>query len=69
MGALVMADPVPQALVEAVQQRARRRRRGSQWQILPTEQCQIEGLAGAINQAMHQRLTNAFKPEGWITEY
>ena len=62
-----MADPVPAALVEAVE--ARRRRRGSQWQILPTEQGQIEGIAGAINQARHQRLTNAFKPEGWITEY
>ena len=69
MGALVMADPVPQALVEAVQQRARRRRRGQQWEILPSEQGEIEGLAGAINQARHQRLTNAFKPEGWITEY
>ena len=64
-----MADPVPAALVEAVEARRRRRRRGSQWQILPTEQCEIEGIAGAINQARHQRLTNAFKPEGWITEY
>ena len=64
-----MADPVPQALVEAMEARRRRRRRGGQWQILPTEQGQIEGLAGAINQARHQRLTNAFKPEGWITEY
>jgi hypothetical protein len=64
-----MADPTPAALVDALQQRAKRRRRGSQWQILPTEQCEIEGIAGAINQARHQRLTNAFKPEGWITEY
>ncbi len=64
-----MPDPVPAALVEAMEARRHRRRRGSQWQILPTEQGQIEGLAGAINQARHQRLTNAFKPEGWITEY
>ena len=63
-----MADPVPAALVEAMEAR-RRRRRGSQWQILPTEQGQIEGIAASINQARHQRLTNAFKPEGWITEY
>jgi hypothetical protein len=64
-----MAEPVPQALVDALQQRAKRRRRGSQWQILPTEQCEIEGIAGAINQARHQRLTNAFKPEGWVSGY
>ena len=66
-----MADPapVPQALMDALEIRRRRRRNRGQWQILPTEQGQIEGLAGAINQARHQRLTNAFKPEGWITEY
>lgn len=64
-----MADPVPQALVEALQQRAKRRRRGQQWQILPTEQCEIEGIAASINQARHQRLTNAFKPEGWVSGY
>ena len=64
-----MAEPVPQALVEAMEARRRRRRNRGQWQILPTEQGQIEGIAGAINQARHQRLTNAFKPEGWITEY
>ena len=64
-----MADPTPAALVEALEARRRRRRNRGQWQILPTEQGQIEGLAGAINQARHQRLTNAFKPEGWITEY
>ena len=63
-----MADPVPAALVEAVEAR-RRRRRGSQWQILPTEQCQIEGIAASINQARHQRLTTAFKPEGWVSGY
>ena len=62
-----MADPVPAALVEALE--ARRRRRGSQWQILPSEQGEIEGIAASINQARHQRLTNAFNPEGWITEY
>ena len=63
-----MADPAPAALVEAMEAR-RRRRRGSQWQILPTEQCQIEGIAASINQARHQRLTNAFKPEGWVSGY
>ena len=64
-----MADPVPAALVEAVEARRRRRRNRGQWQILPSEQGEIEGLAASINQARHQRLTNAFKPEGWITEY
>ena len=63
-----MADPAPAALVEAMEARRRRRNRG-QWQILPTEQCEIEGIAGAINQARHQRLTNAFKPEGWVSGY
>jgi hypothetical protein len=61
-----MAD-APAALVEAVE--ARRRRRGQQWEILPSEQGEIEGIAASINQARHQRMTNAFKPEGWITEY
>jgi hypothetical protein len=64
-----MADPVPQALVEAVENRRRRRRNRGQWQILPSEQCEIEGIAAGINQAKHQRLTNAFRPEGWISEY
>jgi hypothetical protein len=61
-----MVDPVPQALVEAME--ARRRRRGQQWEILPTEQGEIEGLAASINQARHQRLRNSFKP-CWISEY
>ena len=63
-----MADPapVPTALVEAME--ARRRRRGQQWEILPSEQGEIEGIAASINQARHQRLRNSFKP-CWITEY
>ena len=66
-----MADPapVPAALVEALQQRARRRRNRSQWQILPSESASAETFAASVNQAKHQRLSDAFKPEGWISEY
>ena len=64
-----MADSAPAALVEAMEARRRRRRNRSQWQILPSESASAETFAASINQARHQRLSNAFKPEGWITEY
>ena len=66
-----MADPapVPAALVEAMENRRRRRRNRSQWQIVDNGQGGIESLAASINQAKHQRLSDAFKPEGWISEY
>ena len=66
-----MADPapVPQALVEAVEHRRRRRRNRGQWQIVDNGQGGIESLAASINQAKHQRLSDAFRPEGWISEY
>jgi hypothetical protein len=66
-----MADPapVPQALVEAVENRRRRRRNRGQWQIVDNGEGGIESLAASINQAKHQRLSDAFKPAGWITEY
>lgn len=63
-----MTDPAPAVLVEALELRRRRRNRG-QWQILPSESDSAETFAASFNQAKHQRLTNAFKPEGWITEY
>jgi hypothetical protein len=66
-----MADPapVPAALQEALQQRARRRRNRGQWHIVDNGQGGIESLAASINQAKHQRLSDAFKPEGWVSEY
>ena len=71
MGALVMADPapVPQALVEAVELRRRRRSNRGRWQIVDNGEGGIESLADSINGARHQRLRDAFKPAGWITEY
>jgi hypothetical protein len=71
MGALVMADPapVPQALVEAMELRRRRRRNRGQWQIVDNGEGGIESLAASVNQAKHQRLSDAFRPEGWISEY
>lgn len=66
-----MADPapVPQALLEAVEHRRRRRSNRGQWQILPSESASAETFAASVNQAKHQRLSDAFKPEDWITEY
>ena len=64
-----MSDPVPQALVEAVEHRRRRRRNRGRWQILPSEAASAETFAASVNQAKHQRLSDAFKPEGWISEY
>ena len=63
------SDAVPQALQEALQARRRRRRAGRQWVILPNDGDPVEGLAASVNSAKHQRLTDRFKPEGWITEY
>ena len=62
------SDAVPQALAEAVEVRRRRRRAGRKWVILESE-AGIEGLAASVNSAKHQRLTDRFRPEGWITEY
>lgn len=64
-----MADPVPAALVEAMEARRRRRRNRGQWQILPSESASAETFAACVNQAKHQRLTNAFRPEGWVSEF
>jgi hypothetical protein len=64
-----MTDPAPAALVEAVEIRRRRRRNRGQWQILPSESASAETFAASVNQAKHQRLSDAFKPEGWISEY
>jgi hypothetical protein len=64
-----MTTPVPAALVEAVEARRRRRRAGRQWVILPTDRDEVEGLAASINADKHRRLTDRFRPEGWITEY
>ena len=71
MEPLVMADlaPVPQALVEAMENRRRRRRNRGRWQIVDNGQEGIESFAASVNQAKHQRLTKAFRPEGWVSEY
>jgi hypothetical protein len=62
------SDAVPQALVEAVEVRRRRRRAGRKWQILLNDADPVEGLAASVNSAKHQRLTDRFRPEGYVSQ-
>jgi len=62
------SDATPPALLEALQARRRRRAASRKWVILESE-AGIEGLAASVNSAKHQRVTDRFRPEGWITEY
>jgi hypothetical protein len=64
-----MTDAIPEALVEAVEARRRRRSAARRWVILESEAFAAEGFAQSINSSKHQRLSDRFRPEGWITEY
>ena len=66
-----MADPapVPQALQEALILRNRRRRQQRRWQILPSATDPVDDIANSVNAAKHQRLRDAFKPDGWIVRW
>lgn len=59
---------VPPALLEALELRNRKRRRGRQWVILPAVD-PVDDIASSVNAAKHQRLRDAFRPEGWIVEW
>ena len=65
-----MTTPAPPpALVEALRLRNQRRRQQRRWQILPSAAHPVDDIANSVNAAKHQRLRDAFRPEGWITEY
>jgi hypothetical protein len=61
--------PIPAALVKALAIRNRRRSKRSQWVILPNAADPVDSMAASINAAKHQRLSDGFKPEGWIVQW
>jgi hypothetical protein len=62
------SDAIPQALAEALQARRQRRAASRKWVILEAD-ATVDSFAATVNSAKHQRLSDRFRPEGWITEY
>jgi hypothetical protein len=60
--------PIPEALADALQARRRRRAATRKWVILEAD-ATVDSFAATVNSAKHQRLTDRFKPEGYVTEF
>ena len=60
--------PIPEALAAALQARRRRRAASRKWVILEAD-ATVEGLAHSINSSKHQRLSDRFRPDGYVTEF
>ena len=62
------SDAIPEALADALQARRRRRAATRKWVILEAD-ATVDSFAATVNSAKHQRLTDRFKPEGYVTEF
>jgi len=64
----VQPPGIPEAIAQALEARRRRRAASRKWVIVEAD-ATVDSFAATINSAKHQRLTDRFKPDGWITEY
>jgi hypothetical protein len=62
------SDAIPEALADALQARRRRRAASRKWVIVEAD-ATVDSFAATINSSKHQRLSDRFRPDGWITEY